>query len=173
MVRGLEMNIGNKGFTLIELMIVVAIVAIIAAIAYPNYQAYVKRTKRVEVQTHMMQVAQNLENYKLANRSYAGATLVNLGGDKFPTQGIANYQLTLTNTDGVALTIANAENQSWLLVARPITSGTQKNTGALSLTFNDIKCWYKDKDDAKVIATLDENNQPIAADTCPNQWMDH
>lgn len=51
----------SEGFTLIELMIVVAVVAIISAIAYPSYTNYVKRTKRVEVQTHLMQLAQNIE----------------------------------------------------------------------------------------------------------------
>lgn len=166
------MKTGKYGFTLIELMIVVAIVAIIAAIAYPNYQSYVKRSKRVEVQTHMMQLAQNLQNYKLTNHSYAGATLNNFGGDKFPTTGAANYQLTLTNSAGVSLTTASAENQSWLLVARPLATSGQKNTGALSLDNNQVQCWYKDKDDAKVIATVDQNNNPTPPDTCTHKWTD-
>lgn len=162
----------QSGFTLIELMITIAILAIISAIAYPSYTAYVKRTKRVEVQTYMTQMAQNLENYKLANNNYAGATLVKYGGDKFPATGTSNYQLVLTDANGIALTAANAENQSWLLVARPIAGSAQKNTGALSLTSNQIKCWYKDKDDAKVTAALDTDGKPIAADTCTNKWTD-
>ncbi|MDQ7974852.1 MAG: prepilin-type N-terminal cleavage/methylation domain-containing protein, partial [Rhodocyclaceae bacterium] len=39
-----------SGFTLIELMIVVAVIAILAAIAYPSYQEYVMRSRRVEGQ---------------------------------------------------------------------------------------------------------------------------
>ena len=44
----------KQGFTLIELMIVIAIIAIIAAIAYPSYQNYTKRAKRIEVQSYLM-----------------------------------------------------------------------------------------------------------------------
>ena len=164
---------GSHGFTLIELMIVVAILAVLAAIAYPSYQSYIKKTKRVEVQTHMMQLAQNLENYKLVNLSYAGANLSNWDGEQFPNTGTAHYQLTLTNADGIPLTTANAENQSWLLVARPLSSGGQKNTGALSLNSMGGQCWYKGNDQAKVLGTLDENDQPISTDLCPNQWADH
>ena len=164
------MKAGKYGFTLIELMIVVAVIAIIAAIAYPNYQSYVKRAKRVEVQTHMIQLAQNLQNYKLTNHSYAGATLNSFGGDKFPTTGTAHYQLTLTNADGIPLTTANAENQSWLLIARPLSSSGQKNTGAISIGSNQIRCWYKDKDDANVIVTNNLEGEAVAPDQCTETW---
>lgn len=170
MVRGLEMNIGKKGFTLIELMIVVAIVAIIAAIAYPNYQAYVKRTKRVEVQTHMMQVAQNLENYKLANNSYAQASLLSYGGTQFPIQGTANYSIQLTDGNGVVLTSNDANTQSWLLVARPLATSGQKGTGAISINSNAIKCWYKDNDAAQVTVSKDQNGQVVAPNNCTETW---
>lgn len=59
-----------------------------------------------------MQIAQNHENYKLLNHSYAGATLTNWGGTQFPIQRAANCQNTLTNSVGIDLTAANAENQS-------------------------------------------------------------
>lgn len=49
-----------RGFTIIELMLAVAVVAILAAIAIPNYQQYVKKSKRVEVQAHLMSLAQQL-----------------------------------------------------------------------------------------------------------------
>ena len=54
----------NKGFTLIELMIVVAIIGILAAIAYPSYQEYVRRTKRTDAQADMMELANRLQRYK-------------------------------------------------------------------------------------------------------------
>ncbi|MDH4873345.1 type IV pilin protein [Pseudomonas sp. BN515] len=61
----------QRGFTLIELMIVVAIVAILAAIAYPSYQQYVIRGNRAAAQAQMMDIANRQQQYLLANRTYA------------------------------------------------------------------------------------------------------
>ena len=74
----------HSGFTLLELMIVVAVIAVLAAIAIPNYAEYVKRTNRADVQTYMMSIAQNVESYRLVNHSFFGVSLGVLGGDKFP-----------------------------------------------------------------------------------------
>ncbi|MCD5972299.1 MULTISPECIES: type IV pilin protein [Pseudomonas] len=53
----------STGFTLIELMIVVAIVGILAAIAYPSYTEYVRRTHRAEIASLLNEQAQALERY--------------------------------------------------------------------------------------------------------------
>jgi type IV pilus assembly protein PilE len=45
-IQGHSMNTRAKGFTLIEMLIVVAIVAILAAFAYPAYHNYIMRTRR-------------------------------------------------------------------------------------------------------------------------------
>ncbi|MBN8751284.1 Fimbrial protein [Xylophilus ampelinus] len=59
-----------KGFTLIELMIVVAVVAILAAIAYPSYQEYVMRSRRVEGQALLNDVAARQERWRAQNGTY-------------------------------------------------------------------------------------------------------
>ena len=50
----------KQGFTLIELMIVVAIIAILAAIAYPSYQQYKIKVNRAEAQSEMMFIAERM-----------------------------------------------------------------------------------------------------------------
>lgn len=59
-----------RGFTLIELMVVVAIVGILAAIAYPSYVEYVKRGRRAEVQTALLEAAQYMQRFYAANNRY-------------------------------------------------------------------------------------------------------
>ena len=61
----------SRGFTLIELMIVVAIVAILTTIAYPNYRDYVIRGQLVDATQGLSTVRANMERFYQDNRSYA------------------------------------------------------------------------------------------------------
>ncbi|WP_455922114.1 type IV pilin protein [Pseudomonas putida] len=64
-----------RGFTLVELMIVVAIVGILASIAYPSYTNYVRRTHRAEIAELLSETAQNLERYYSRTGSYPDSTV--------------------------------------------------------------------------------------------------
>lgn len=65
----------QTGFTLIELMIVVAIVGILAAIAYPSYQEHIHRANRADAQASLMELAQFMErNYTRLGRYTTDAT---------------------------------------------------------------------------------------------------
>lgn len=80
------------GFTLIELMIVVAVVAILAAIAYPSYQEYVRKTRRGQAKADLVEYAQNAERFRTVHNTYVGFTFA----DQSPRQGTAYYQLSLS-----------------------------------------------------------------------------
>lgn len=64
-----------RGFSLIELMVVVAIVALLAAIALPAYQAQIAKARRADAQAVLVETAQAMERYFTQQNTYVGAAL--------------------------------------------------------------------------------------------------
>jgi type IV pilus assembly protein PilE len=83
----------SKGFTLIELMIVVVVVAILAAVAYPSYRESVKRGNRRAAQAVMMEIVNREHQYFIANRIYADTAALNY---TLPPDVSGNYTHAVT-----------------------------------------------------------------------------
>ncbi|MBB4592320.1 type IV pilus assembly protein PilE [Xanthomonas arboricola] len=74
MLRGSNRS-ASHGFTLIELMIVVAVVAILAAIAYPNYADYVRKSRRAQAKADLVEYMQLAERFHTVQNTYVGFQL--------------------------------------------------------------------------------------------------
>lgn len=61
-----------RGFTLIELMIVVAVVAILAAVAYPSYLEQIRKSRRAQAKADMVEYMQQAERFHTVQNTYVG-----------------------------------------------------------------------------------------------------
>ena len=70
----MKLSAAQKGFTLIELMVVIAIIATIAAIAYPSYMMYIQRMRLDNARGTMADTAQLMERYYAQHNTFCDAT---------------------------------------------------------------------------------------------------
>lgn len=90
------------GFTLIELMIVVAVVGILSAIAMPSYNEYIRRGHRAEARAGLLQAAQWLERAATSNGTYPLTAAFPASLKTVPS---SRYDISLNSTDGSTFTL--------------------------------------------------------------------
>jgi len=79
------------GFTLMELMIVVAIVGILASIAIPSYRQFLIRGHRNDAKAQMLDIANREQQFLLANRVYADKATLEANGYSLPAEVATHY----------------------------------------------------------------------------------
>lgn len=138
-------NKNKKGFTLVELLVVVIIVAVLAAIVLPTYQRYVLRSHAGEALNllDMVKVRQNVTVAKSPSRTYisqaaalipltATATEVPSGADLIVN---GDYTITLNNTDQCAVVIYKQDNQEKFRFAASYTQPGVACSGSICSSF--------------------------------------
>lgn len=138
-----------KGFTLIELMIVVTIIAIISAIAIPAYGDYVIRGKLVDATTQLSDGRVKIEQYFQDNRTYA-----DVGASVSPCPASTKYftitcvptasTYTLTAASNTGQGLGNAAGDYTYTIDESNTKKTTKFAGVASTA----ACWLMKKGDS-------------------------
>jgi type IV pilus assembly protein PilE len=112
-----------RGFTLIELMVVVAIVAILASIAIPSFVGQIRKSRRAEAITALQDVQLKLERWRVDHANYADP-----GGaasyPQLPPDG--HYKFTLTAT--------TAAPNDYTITASPQAGQAKDSCGTLAIT---------------------------------------
>ena len=127
----------TAGFTLIEMMIVVAILGIISAIALPSYTEYVQRGKRSDAKVELLRMAQLQESYFVQNLSYASTT-AQLGFTGIVESEQMEYTIELDVPAGCDGTSANS-CASFTLTAEGNGAQATDKCGDFTLTNTGLK----------------------------------
>ena len=129
----------SRGFTLIELMIVVSLIGVLSAIAFPSYQEYVARARRAEVRAILLEAGQWMERHYTENMKYDTNTAGTAVADLFPSSlkqsprdGGGAYTITVSAAAARTYTITATRNSPGSMVSDKCGDFQITNTGVKS-----------------------------------------
>jgi type IV pilus assembly protein PilE len=140
------MNKQTAGFTLMELMIVIAIIGILAAIAYPSYQDKIQKSRRADATGALLGFASAMERHATVKNNYCNAggaggandAVACPDGDATNDTGTPTIYATTSPVDGgeayYNLTISAASATAFTLTATPTGKQATDKCGTLTLT---------------------------------------
>lgn len=130
--------VAANGFTLIELMVVVAIVSILASIALPAYSQYVTKSKIPEATANLAVKRAQLENFFDNNRTYAGFDCT--------SGGTSNFDFACTAQDASSYTLQATGKGTMAGFVFTLNQSNQKaTTSAPSGWSTNASCWVTGK----------------------------
>lgn len=141
--------LSTKGFTLVELMVVIMIVAILASIAIPGYTSQIRKSRRTEARNALLDAAAREERFYATNNYYSIATSdLGYGAGPWPVNVGSNYySLSATCTGGgktpctdytLTATAINSQAKDTACTTLTLTSvGSQSSTGGAAAA----TCW--------------------------------
>jgi len=136
-----------RGFTLIELMIVVGIIAILAAIAIPSYSDYIRRSRITEAVSVLSGMRVKMEQYFQDNRTYAGACVNGTVAALPATDATSNFGFDCPTANGTSYVVRAQGQNSMTGFTYTINEQNARATVAVPtgwiLTAN---CWVLKKD---------------------------
>ena len=125
-----RLKMKQKGFSLIELMIVVSIIGVLASIAIPSYESYILRSNRSEGQSLALAILRSQETYSINNLTYT-TNLTDLGLASPYIAPSGNYQFTLGQ--------CGADDISECVEITAKALGRQTNDGDLTINSRGIR----------------------------------